>query len=195
MEREGGEVIPDWTAPAKEDMAPPAEKPAPTFDELKPQPAPAGTPAPAAPAPKPVVMDGARPVAVLGEGGPLPPGMSPAPQQSPEEAALLQQIDREINFELNVLNMCYGATRNLISRLKAGQPPDIAEFNQFTSEKRTPLELAEPQIALDVYRQVRESLRHAERARAPAAAPKDALSVIGEGLNDALVVLAGRKKT
>ena len=139
-------------------------------------------------------MEGARPVPVMGEGGPLPPGVAPAAERNPEEAALIQQIDREINFELNVLNMCYGATRNMIARLRAGQPPDVAEFAQFSAEKRTPLELAEPQMTLDVYRQVRETLRHAERARTPAPKPTDALSVIGEGLNDALVVLAGRKK-
>lgn len=135
-------------------------------------------------------MEGARPVGVMAEGGPLPPGVAASPKRSAEEDALIQDIDREINFELNVLNMCYGATRNLIARLRQGQPPDIAEFNQFTSEKRTPLELAEPQIALDVYRQVRETLRHAERARAAAPAPSDAMAQLAPGLNSALVALS-----
>jgi hypothetical protein len=130
----------------------------------------------------------------LSGAGPRPPGL---PEPGPETAAqvsLIQQIDREINYEVNVLNMCYGAAHNFINRWKQGQPPDAAEFAQFGGGTRTPIELAEPQIALEVYRQVRENIRSGQRAKEGAAAPKDALAIIGEGLNAALVTLAGARK-
>jgi len=187
MAAEGGEVVPDFTEPTV--------KPAPTFEELKPTPAPAGAvpSAPPLPPKNPVVMKGARPVGVMSSEGPRPPGMAPPPKETPEQAALVQQIDQEINFELNVLHMCYGATRNLINRLRQGQPPDAADFAQFSAEKRTPLEIAEPQMALEVYRQVRDSLRHAQAARAVAAPPTDTISVLAPGLNAALVALSREK--
>lgn len=182
---EGGEIIPDLSAP------PP--KPVPTFAELQPKPAPAGAvpTAPPVEQPKPVVMEGVRPV--MSGAGPRPPGMAEAPQPTAGEVALIQQIDREINFELNVLNMCYGATHNFVVRWQASQPPDAAEFAQFDAGKRTPLDLAEPQMALEVYRQVRESLRHAERGKTAVEAPKEPLSIIGQGLNAALIALSREK--
>lgn len=187
MAAEGGEVVPDFTEPAT--------KPAPTFEELKPTPAPAGSvpTSPPVPPQKAVVMEGVRPVPVMSTAGPRPPGMAEPPKDSPEQVALLQQIDSEINFELNVLHMCYGATRNLINRLKAGQPPDVAEFAQFGSEKRTPIEMAEPQMALEVYRQVRENLRNAQAARAVVAQPTDTISVMAPGINAALLALSRTK--
>lgn len=130
---------------------------------------------------------------VMSGEGPRPPGMAEPPQASAEQLAVLQRIDGEINFELNVLNMCYGATHNFVSTWQRSQPPDSAEIGEamFGAGKRTPIELAEPEMALEVYRQVRANMR-ANESQAQAG-PKDALSVIGEGLNAALVALAGRK--
>lgn len=133
----------------------------------------------------------ATPRGVLTPGGPPPPGMSApgATPEAPEQVRLVQQINAEINFELNVLNMCYAATHNFVNQWLASQPPDSAELAEstFGPGKRTPIETLEPELALEVYRQVRVNMR--SWTRQPRA---DALGILGEGINAALVALAGR---
>jgi hypothetical protein len=116
------------------------------------------------------------------------------PPETPEQIAWKEALAARINVELNIYHACCTSIRNLVNSLLATMPQDSADIGegQWGPGKRTPLENAEPEIALEVYRQVKAELRAGE----PIAkgAPKDALSIIGEGLNDALVALAGRGK-
>jgi len=117
----------------------------------------------------------------------------PAPE-TPEQAAWRENLAGLINVELNIYNSCFRSVRNMVNSILATTPQDSADIGegQWSGGKRTPIENAEPEIALEVYRQVREEMR-ASSSKTPAL-PKDPLSIIGEGLNDALVTLSGRKK-
>lgn len=117
----------------------------------------------------------------------------PAPE-TPEQVAWRERLAGLINVELNIYNSCFRSTRNMVNEIVATTPQDSADIGegQWTGGRRTPIEQAEPEIALEVYRQVKEEMR-AGGSKTPAL-PKDPLSIIGEGLNAALVTLAVRSK-
>ena len=123
-----------------------------------------------------------------GDAAPVPPPDSPA------QVAWKQNLAGLINVELNIFNACVRSVRNLVNSIIAELPVDSADIGegQFSGGKRQPLEVQEPIIALEVYKQVRQEMRAS--ASATPALPKDPLSIIGEGLNDALVTLAARGK-
>jgi len=97
--------------------------------------------------------------------GPPPPGTAAAQPISAEEQAFANRLDSHVNHELNIFNACYSATKNLVAHHVSREPLDAAEVGaaQFEAGKRTPLELAEPQLAIEVFRQVRHSMREEDK--------------------------------
>lgn len=97
--------------------------------------------------------------------GPAPPGTPTPSSMSPEEQAYANRLDAHVNNELNVFNACYAATKNLVAHHVSISPLDSAEVGaaQWEAGKRTPLEQAEPQLAIEVFRQVRQSMREEEK--------------------------------
>lgn len=87
------------------------------------------------------------------------------PPESPEQLRWKENLARLINLELNVYNSCFESTRRMVNILLASMPADSADIGegQWGPGKRTPLELAEPEIALEVYRQVRGNMHEQER--------------------------------
>jgi hypothetical protein len=90
---------------------------------------------------------------------PLPPPDSPA------QVAWKQNLAGLINVELNIFNACARSVRNLVNSLIAELPVDSADIGegQFSGGKRQPLEVQEPIIALEVYKQVRRNMRDEEK--------------------------------
>jgi hypothetical protein len=146
LAEEGGELIPGELRADKLD-----------FDKIKPiiEQTPSAAPTAASDSPQKHVID------VTTKDAPLPPGEKPPAPPSAEEIAFKQGLSSVINFEMNVLNVCYGAVHNLVAMRLQMEPPDSAELGQsmFGAGVRTPIEIAEPHIALEVYRQVRQTMR------------------------------------
>lgn len=148
----GGEIVPaEWSGvPASLD-----------FREILPVPsqAPATTPERA-----PIEVKGAAGKAEPRQGQPPVPGVQAPAPVSPEEQAHLRYLDRTVNYEVNVFRLCHHAVHEMVLLRVREEPPDVAEMGSgMGPATRTPLELAEPQIAVEVYRQVRASMREAER--------------------------------
>lgn len=87
--------------------------------------------------------------------------MPPLPPKSPEQVEWESQLAHKINVELNIYHSCFQSTRNMVNVLLAGMPADSADIGnaQWGPGKRTPLENSEPEIALEVYRQVKREMR------------------------------------
>lgn len=137
LEAEGGAIIPDFNEVRPTVEGKPADAPAHTVDLT---------------------------AGVLSPGNVLPPGAVAA--DVPADVAQFQaSVSSHVNAELNILNACYAMTRNFVAVQLRNQPPDSAELGEsmFGPGKRTPLEMAEPEIALEVYRQVRLNMREEER--------------------------------
>ena len=103
---------------------------------------------------------------VLSAGTNAPPGYK-AQKKSPEQIAFEASLGYSINYELWVFNSCLMSVKNMVREVLSTEPPDAAEFGQFSAGKRTPLEIAEPYIAIEVYRQVRRQLREEEERETP----------------------------
>lgn len=148
LEREGGEIIP-------EEFRPKAPEPPKSVDFSKVTPMPV-EPAPAAPREE-IKVDKASPV----QGNPAPE----PPPKSPEQVQWETELAGRINVELNIYHSCFQSTRRMVNVLLASMPADSADIGegQWTGGKRTPLENAEPEIALEVYRQVRREMRQEVR--------------------------------
>ena len=158
LERDGGEIVPEGFS-AKGEPAPL------DFDKLRPVVEEVGPPPPEAPdSPAQHVIDVQQGSA---KAGPAPPGVEPLAPPSPEQQAFVDGLNASINLETNVYHACYGAVHNVVNYLIQSQPQDSAELGQslFGAGVRSPLEQAEPQIAMEVYRQVRENMREDEKAR------------------------------
>jgi hypothetical protein len=89
---------------------------------------------------------------------------NPAPTPAPEtadQAAWRERLADKINLELNIYNNCFRSVRNMVNQILATSPADSADIGegQFSGGKRTPIEESEPEIALEVYRQVRQNMR------------------------------------
>ena len=178
LEAEGGEVLPEGFSPQA------GEPQKLRLDELRPLVEVVGDPPPEAtdaPTKRVIEVQGGP------EAGPAPPGIEPPPEISDEQKAFMATLNASVNLETNVYNACYGAVHTLVGYLLQSQPQDSAELgaSMFGGGQRTPLEMAEPQIALEVYRSVRQQMREDEKAR------QDALK--GRGLlRKVLGVLFGR---
>jgi len=97
--------------------------------------------------------------------GTLPPGGEKPPPPVPYyKLDFFGRVDAQVNFEVNVLNMCYTATHNFVQFQQDRNPLDSADIGQATwgAGTRSPIEQAEPQMAVEVYRQVRLNLREEE---------------------------------
>jgi hypothetical protein len=92
---------------------------------------------------------------------------NPAPTPPPEtaeQAEFREQLAQKINLELNIYNNCFLSVRNMVNRIVATTPMDAADLGeaQWSAGRRSPIEAAEPEIALEVYRQVRRNMREEE---------------------------------
>lgn len=99
----------------------------------------------------------------LGEDGSLPESLRSQTNLSPETAKFMEDLNAQIDYELNIMNSCYEATTNFVSHRMRQSPTDVADFNQFGADKRSPIEEAEPYIAIEVYKNVRRNMRGDER--------------------------------
>lgn len=153
LEAEGGEII-----PAEFSKGPPP------LDFASVRPIAAEAPKPAA---GPRGIDASPPpIPVLGEaGGPPVPGMAPPGPPSAEEVAFMARLTRHVNVEVNIFKVCLDAVHNYVQFRLRTEPPDSAEVGEsmFGPGKRTPLENAVPEVAAEVYRQVRLSMREEDR--------------------------------
>jgi hypothetical protein len=144
--------------------------------------APAAAPADRKPIEVQGVAGGARPDGTAGgpKGQPPVPGVAPAVPPSAEEMAHIAALDANVNYEVNVYRLCYHAVHEMVLMRLREDPMDSADIGQgiWGAGKRTPLEKSEPRIAVEVYRQVRQSLREGERAGKKA----DLQALIGRAL-------------
>jgi hypothetical protein len=95
------------------------------------------------------------------QGNPAPP----PPVETEEQKAWREQLAGLINVELNIYNNCFRSVRNMVNQIVASTPMDAADLGeaQWSAGKRSPIEQAEPEIALEVYRQVRLEMRASEK--------------------------------
>jgi len=123
---------------------------------------PAGGPQEAAQAPPPHVIDL---TAKMGNPTPPPPGTPDAQPKTAEQVAFEERLSNHVNYEVNILNVCYGAVHNFVSMRAAMEPTDSADLgnSMFGPGNRTPVELAVPQLALEVYKEVRQALREDDK--------------------------------
>lgn len=135
IEREGGEIVP-------------------SFNEVKPV---AGAPPPAA---APTTLDVSA--GVLSTGASPPGAAVGAP---PGQDEFMVRVSGHVNAELNVLHACYQLTKRFVTLQVQQSPADTADVGNpmMGPGQRSPIELAEPQIALEVYRQVRLNMREDEQ--------------------------------
>ncbi len=158
---QGGEIIPVLEQPAKTPTVLPVA---------------AGDPASA----KTVDLPGAKPV--VGPAAPV------APPESPEQLAWRRETAQRIDAELNLYYACVESVDRMVSHYMSRQPGDSADIgtSMFEAGKRTPLELAAPNIALEVYRQIRRDQRDEEKRESD-----DALTMLSKALDK---VPRGRKR-
>ena len=150
--------------PEPEEIVPAEWKPPPPVDfaEILPK---ATEPAPSpASARAPIELRGVDHSPAAGGPGATVPGVKPPVPPSPAEQAHILYLDRAINYEVNVYRLCFHAVHEAVLLRLHETPPDSADFDMWGPGKRSPLEIAEPHIAIEVYRQVRESARADERA-------------------------------
>lgn len=108
------------------------------------------------------------------------PGVLDAPPKSAAQLAFEQQLARLINLEVNILNICYGAVHNFVAANLQMQPQDSAELGQsmFGGGVRTPIEQAEPQMAVEVYREVRITMREEQQMQVTPGILRRALAAV-----------------
>ena len=157
LEREGGEILPQEFRQDKLD-----------YSQIKPidgpQAAPA-QPAAATEAPQQRVID--MRMGVLSPGSAPAPGVPVPPPPSPEQLAFQQTLKDTVNFEVSILNICYGAVKNFVAMNLRLEPLDSADIGKsmWGPGERTPLEVAQPQMTVEVYKSVRQSLREQEQQK------------------------------
>lgn len=124
----------------------------------------AGAPQEAAASPPPHVIDL---TAKMGNPTPPPPGTPEAQSKTADQIAFEERLSNHVNFEVNILNVCYGAVHNFVSMRSAMEPVDSADLgnSMFGPGNRTPIEHAVPQIAIEVYKEVRHALREDDKRR------------------------------
>ena len=97
--------------------------------------------------------------------GVIDPDAEAAIEKPPEQVFLEESLLANVNIQLNIFNAVLMSTKNLIRDQIRNEPIDSAEFAQFSAGQRAPLELAEPYIAIEVYRHVVRGMEDDERAR------------------------------
>lgn len=105
------------------------------------------------------------------EGGEVVPalweGKNTIPAVPPEPARLLSPgfydspTGKLIKQEMELFDSCFLAVKEFVAFRMGRDRLDVADFAQWEAGRRSPLEAAEPQIAIEVYRQVREEMRRA----------------------------------
>lgn len=117
---------------------------------------------------------------VEGEAAPKPP------PETAEQKAWRENLAGIINVELNIYHSCFKSVRNMVNLIVATTPQDSADLGEanWSAGKRSPIEQAEPEIALEVYRQVRQNMR--EEAKAETDEAMKALRTLG--------LLGGKRK-
>lgn len=95
------------------------------------------------------------------------PEDSPMHGMSAGDRAYHQSTAHRVNVEMNLFATVFRAVRNFVNEKIRSEPPDSAELGQsmFGPGQRTPLEQSEPYIAIEVYREVKRSMRLARRGR------------------------------
>lgn len=104
------------------------------------------------------------PLVVKAEGGPLSGPPQPEENLNPEQLQYQGRVMRHVNRESYIFSLCYETVREFVVHALATQVGDSAELaeSMFGGGKRTPLEIAEPQIAIELYKEVRHSMRDEE---------------------------------
>jgi len=151
LREEGGDIIPRELQPEKLDFS----KIKPVLEQQSPE------AMLRAPIPKPRILD----LSPVAQPERLPPGMTAPPAKSARQIAFEENLKDVVNLEVNILNICYGAVHELVTRRAAMEPPDSAELGQslFGPGQRTPIEQSEPAMAVEVYRQVRLTMREEDQ--------------------------------
>jgi hypothetical protein len=101
-----------------------------------------------------------------GAGAP-PPGFN-MPESGNAAEAFIVKMSPIVNFEANVFNLCYEAALGVLAHQRPGEMRDAVAIGEslYGAGSRTPLELAVPQIAIEIYRNVRQELRAQEDIKA-----------------------------
>jgi len=101
--------------------------------------------------------------------GARPPGMPEPPGKSKAQIELEEYLEQQINFECNVLDNCLTFVQNMVRARVRMTPLDSADVQQalWGAGARSPLETAEPQLALEVYKNVRRNMRDEAKAARP----------------------------
>ena len=144
-----------------EEIIPQEWRPPPPVDFAEILPKAAEAPSPAA-ARAPIEVSGVGPGAATSRTCQVP-GVKPPVPPSPAEQAHILYLDRAINYEVNVYRLCFHAVHEMVLLRLHETPPDSADFDMWGPGKRSPLEVAEPHIATEVYKQVREQMRQDDR--------------------------------
>ena len=103
----------------------------------------------------------------IGSGKKFPMGIEPPPEPTKEEIAFKENLSRLINLEMNIFNSCYVSVKQLVGMHLRQEPADSADLGEsmWGPGKRSPLELEEPRIAMEIYKEVRKSMREADRSQ------------------------------
>jgi hypothetical protein len=69
--------------------------------------------------------------------------------------------------EANIFSLCYDAARTVVQHQMPNEMRDSAAIGEamFQPGSRTPLETAVPQIAIEIYRNVRDEMKHPPKAK------------------------------
>lgn len=68
-------------------------------------------------------------------------------------------VGKLLKEEIQMFDSCYLAVKDMVAFRMRTDRLDAADFAQWEAGRRSPLEAAEPQIAIEVYRQIREEMR------------------------------------
>lgn len=125
-------------------------------------------PTPAPGAPEQVVVPETR--------APRPEDELPKPLPGATSADSSAASDRFLNrvmplamAEANIFSLCYDAAKQVAQHQAASEMRDAVTIGEamFQPGSRTPLETAVPQIAIEIYRNVRDEMKHPPKAKKP----------------------------
>ena len=89
-----------------------------------------------------------------------PPGSTPD-ERSAAAKELIDSITPLAMREANIFSLCYEAAKDVVSHHQADEMRDAVSIGEsiFAPGSRTPLEASVPQIAIEIYRNVRQEMR------------------------------------
>jgi hypothetical protein len=85
------------------------------------------------------------------------------PQETSDAAAkLIEEVMPLAMREANIFSLCYDAARDIVVRQQVSESRDAVSISEamFSPGTRTPLETAIPQIAIEIYKNVRTDMAH-----------------------------------